>query len=162
MNAITEPFTPSRPVAIADIHLCSGIYMPTCADLPPVEVLCQTVVINGASYVWIDGVDVTNPVLLPVQALHGFRKLGTQSQYFSDEKHATLGEDFDRLIELCVAQQASATLMVRACEIMHVEGLTAEESLVTARQWGLLLCELDQAERAAYLLVAEFVANPLH
>lgn len=147
---------------MSQIHLCAGTYKPTCTDLPPVEVLCQTVVIDGASYVWIDGVDVTNPVLLPVQSLNDFRRLGTQSQYFADEKHAELGDDFDRLIELCVAQRASATLMVRACEIMHAEGLPADEALVTAHQWGLLLCELDQAERAAYSLVAEFDAAPLH
>lgn len=139
---------------VSEIQLCSGVYKPTCADLPAVEVFCQAVVLNSAAYVWIDGVNAENPLLLPVQALHQFRRMGTLRQYLEDERHIELGEEFDRLIDLCMERKESATVLIRACEIMHTEKLPADQAIVTAHQWGTLLNELDQAERAAYHLVS--------
>lgn len=143
----------TAPHLVPEIHLCRGVYKPTCTDLPSVEVFCQAVVINNAAYVWIDGIDGTNPLLLPVQALKEFRKMGTLREYLEEEKHTELGEDFDRLIDLCMERKDSATVLIRACEIMHAEGLPADQAVVTAHQWGTLLNELDQAERVAYQLL---------
>lgn len=138
---------------VPDVHLCSGTYKPTCAELPAVNVFCQAVVLNSVAYVWIDGIDHHNPLLLPVQSLHGFRRRGTLREYLEMEKHVELGEAFDNLMDLCMAQKSSATVLIRACEIMHDERVSADQALITAQQWGMLLNELDQAERAAYQLV---------
>lgn len=139
---------------VAEIRLCAGIYKPTCDDLPAVEVFCQAIVLNGAAYVWIDGVNPDNPVLLPVQTLSGFRSMGTLREYLEDDKHLALGEEFDLCLDICMAQQESATVLIRACEIMHAESLPADQAVVTARQWGMLLNDLDQAERAAYQIAS--------
>lgn len=146
--------TPARFESLANIRLCAGIYSPTGANIPPIEVICQTVIVNGTAYAWIDGVSETNPVLLPVESLNNFKNFGTLQSYLQDDRHAELDTEFDSLGELCLAQKASATLMVRACEIMHAEGLSAEDALSVARQWGELINELDQAERAAYSVVS--------
>jgi hypothetical protein len=144
---------------VPDIRLCSGIYQPTAAGLPAVEVICQAVVLNAVAYVWIDGVDAQNPLLLPVQVLHGFRSRGTLREYLEDEKHIGLGEQFDMLMDLCMERRESATVLVRACEIMHAEGLPADHAIATAHQWGLVLTELDLAERAAYRLVGSGIVG---
>lgn len=155
---------------VSEIHLCSGIYQPTCAELPAVEVFCQTIVLNGVAYVWIDGINQNNPLLLPVQALYGFRRMGSLRQYLENERHLDLGEDFDALIDLCTQRKVSATVLIRACEIMHAEESSADQALETALHWGMLLNEMDQAERAAYQMVttdkssqpSELIATALH
>jgi hypothetical protein len=132
------------------IHLCSGLFKPSGADIPVVEVFSQTIVLNGVAYVWIDGLNVDAPILLPAQSLHEFRRRGTFQQYLEDERHLTLEEEFDRLMELCAVRPESATIVIRACEIMHAEGLPADEAIVTAHQWGILLSQIDVADRASY------------
>lgn len=141
-------------VAVPDIQLCSGVYKATCTDLPPLEMICQTQVIDGSSYAWIDGVNELAPVLLPVHNLASFRRMGTLRQYLQDDRHLGLDTELEVLGVLCAEQKASATLMVRACELMHAEGLPARDALDVVRQWGELICELDQAERAAFQAVA--------
>lgn len=159
INSVVSPREEVRHF-VTDIQLCSGVYKPTCADLiPAVEVFCQAVVLNGAAYVWIDGVDAANPLLLPVQTLSKFRRMGTLRAYLEDERHLELEAEFDRLLSICMERKDSATILVRACEIMHVEGLPADQAVVTAHQWGVLLNELDQAERAAYQMVSTGASN---
>jgi hypothetical protein len=102
----------------------------------------------------LDRIDAENPLLLPAQHLQNFRSLGTLREYLTDERHMDLEEGFDELMDICMAQRESATTMVRALEIMHVEGLPADQAVTTARQWGVLLNETDQAERASYQLVS--------
>lgn len=139
---------------LGSIHLCSGLYKPSGAELPVVEVFSQTIVLNGVAYVWIDGLDANAPILLPAQSLHEFRRRGTFQEYLEDERHLALEEGFDRLMELCAVRPESATIVVRACEIMHLEGASADQAIVTAHQWGILLSQIDAAERAAFQLVA--------
>lgn len=143
-----------NPHLVPEIRLCSGVYKPTCTDLAAVEVFCQVVVLNAVAYIWIDGIDAEKPLLLPAQQLHNFRSLGTLREYLENERHRELEDDFDELMDICIARKESATTMVRALEIMHIEGLPADQAVTTARQWGMLLNELDHAERASYQLVA--------
>lgn len=148
-----------HPQLALEVHLCSGVYKSTCAELPAVEVFCQVVVLNSVAYVWLDGVDHHNPLLLPVQSLHDFRRMGTLRQYLELDKHLELGDRFDSLVDLCMSRMVSATVLIRACEIMHTEGASSDQALVTAQQWGILLNELDQAERAAYQLVTSGIPS---
>lgn len=163
INAVNEPFSNSVPSlsGVPNVHLCSGIYKTTCADMAPVEVFCQTFVLNAVAYVWLDGVDDQNPLLLPVQALTDFRRRGTLREYLEMPKHTELGEAFDDLMDLCMQRKSSATLLVRACEILHAENVSADQALETAQQWGMLFNELDQAERTAYKLVSSEDARRL-
>lgn len=148
-------------IPMGEIHLCSGVYKPTCTELPAVEVFCQAVVLNGAAYVWIDGINHENPLLIPVQSLSKFRRVGTLRSYLEDERHLALEAGFDQLLDICKSREVSATVLIRACEIMHEEGLPADQAIVTAHQWGELLNELDQAERAAYQLVSSSATRPV-
>jgi hypothetical protein len=132
------------------IHLCSGLYKPCGADLPAVEIFSQTIVLNGVAYVWVDGINIDSPILLPVQALHQFKRRGTYQEYLEEERHLALDDGFEWLMQLCSDKQESATVVIRACEIMHEEGLPADQAIVTAHQWGVLLSQINEAERAAF------------
>lgn len=147
---------------VSEIRLCQGVYQPCIADLPPVEVVCQAVNLNACSYAWVDGVDPDNPLLLPIQVLSKFRSLGTLRTYLEHEKHLSLGDEFTKVLDLCMARGESATILVRACEMMHAEGCAAEQAVVNAHQWGVLLNELDQAERASFQLVTSGTAVKQH
>lgn len=160
VNSSNGKLVPSLS-GVPNVHLCSGIYQATCADIAPVEVFCQTFVLDDVAYVWLDGVDDQNPLLLPVQALTDFRRRGTFREYLEMQKHAELGEAFDDLMSLCMQRKSSATLLVRACEILHAENVSADQALDTAQQWGMLLNELDQAERAAFQMVTKGEASRL-
>jgi hypothetical protein len=144
-------------VQASAIHLCSGLYRPCGADLPAVEIFSQTIVLNGAAYVWVDGISVNAPILLPIQALHQFKRRGTYQEYLADERHLALDDGFEWLMELCAEKPESATVVIRACEIMHEEGLPADQAIITAHQWGTMLLQINEAER-----VAMAVAQSLH
>lgn len=157
----SESFRTNEPRR--ETRLCRGIYKPTCDFvIAPIEVFCETVVLDGSAYVWIDGVNSVNPLLLPVDALHKFENCGTLREYLEDERHLDLGDSFDDLLELCMGTKQSATVIIRSIEIMHNEGLSANNAVITAQQWGDTMNELDAAERAAYQRVAiEVQERPL-
>lgn len=138
----------------SEIRLCKGLYKPTCTELDPVHVVCQKVVINSTAYAWIDGVDVENPLLLPIECLHDFQNMGSLRQYLQDDRHIELDAEFDNLLDICMRKKNSATVLVRACEIMHTEAIPADEAVSIAYQWGDLLNTLDRAERVAYQQVS--------
>jgi hypothetical protein len=146
-------------LSLNTIHLCSGLYSPcgAGAGLPAVEIFSQTVVLNGVAYVWVDGISVNAPILLPIQALHQFKRRGTYKEYLEEERHLALDEGFEWLMELCAVKPESATVVIRACEIMHEEGLPADQAIVTAHQWGITLLQINEAER-----VAMAVAHAVH
>lgn len=136
------------------IKLCSGIYNPSCAGLPPVHVICQIMIIGGLACAWVDGISMTKPLLLPIDALQDFKHRGTLADYLRDEKHAELDADeFMAVQDECLARNASATIMIRAYEMMHSEGLTASEAITCATEWGVLLNQINEAECAAYGLL---------
>lgn len=136
------------------VNLISCVYQCDGADLPCIDIKCQVVVINGVSYAWIDGDDFDNPLLVPVESLVGFQRIGTLRDYLTDEAHIDLGEEFNTLLDIALRERCSATVIVRAVDAMHSEGQGAAEAIQLARDWAKLLNDLDNAERAAYQLVA--------
>ena len=134
-------------------HLCRGVFQPSCLDAEPVQVFCQAVVVDGDAYAWVDGVNEQDPLLIPVKHLVAYSYAGTLRQYLADPRHAALGDAFDEFLDLVIAKRASATLIVRACEIMHEEHVLPQVALATSEEWGHLLGELDHTERAAYQML---------
>lgn len=130
------------------INLCTGVYQPAGGQVPPISVMCQTLVIYGVSSAWIDGVDMAEPVLLPVEYLSGFKRAGTLEDYLAQARHEALGDGFEGIMDLCVTQDHTPTTMVRAIEIMHNEGLPADTALATAVAWGSMIRDLDKADQA--------------
>lgn len=140
------------------ILLCSGVYQPAGASIPPVVVICQLMQLNGTNYVWIDGVSKTEPLLLPSHLLVDHKRLGTLRDYLLDERHFALGEQFVNILELNTEQDATPTVLVRAIEMMHSDGISAAAALEAATAWGWALHALDQADRIAYQAALEPVS----
>jgi hypothetical protein len=137
-----------RPTS--SINLCSGVYQPAGGAIPSVEVLCQVLVVYGVSCAWIDGVDMAEPVMLPIEHLSSFKRMGTLVDYLADERHHSLSEGLVDVLALCETHDCSPTTMVRAIELMHAEGLSPENALSSSLQWGTLLLELDKADRLVH------------
>jgi len=134
-----------------DIELCKAVYsLGKRPDVVAIEVFCQCVVLNDCAYAWIDGIDSERPMLVPIEDLTDFSRQGTLGQYLRDERHMALGEYFDEFLDLCLGNQISPTLMVRACEFMHSDALHPIDALRSAKAWGDFINEVDGADRCMY------------
>lgn len=132
------------------IHLCRGDYLAAAGlAIPPLSVLCQVVPVNGAAYAWVDGLSYDNPVLVPVALLRNVRSVGTLRDFLADPRNESLPE-FDSFLEIVFEQRVSATVAARALEIMHAEGSDASQSIAHAQQMGLLIVDIDAADRQAH------------
>lgn len=137
--------------AAGTIHLCKARYcVATTPELVAIDLFCQSVVLDGCAYAWVDGVDYAQPMLIPVHLLEGFERAGTLGQYLRQERHIDLGEAFDDLLGICLSTEISATNMIRACEFMHADGMSPQDAIDAAKQWGELLREMDWRDQACW------------
>lgn len=137
------------------VQLCRASYQILAQAQPiNVDLLCQTVELRGRTYAWIDGVDLGSPLLVPVDNLKNFTHAGTLGQYLRDERHLELGRSFNDLLDICLARDLSATVIVRACELMHADALNPYEAIDEATAWGGTIIDIDWASSACRSLPA--------
>lgn len=122
-----------------DIHLCSGVFLTKDPETPPIKIICQTLIIDGRSYAWIDGVDERRPVLLPSEHLNEFKRMGTLYDYLTNDIHESLAESLQEVMQLCTNQSQTPCTLVRAIELMHAEQLGPEQAIAQALAWGKLI-----------------------
>lgn len=134
-------------------------YRPLVLDVAPLRVIAQTTVSAGSggaaesTFVWVDGMDEYDPILLPLSDMSEARDLGTVAAYF-DAHSAQVAE----VLEATVASGRggeggvgmSCSLVVRAVEAMKADGCTATQAVEITARWANLLLELDQMERIAF------------
>ena len=135
-----------------DIQLCSGtvlIHAEALPTTPVVAMICQQMIVGGISCAVLDGVDLVDPVLLPVENLDDFKRLGTLKDYLTDPRHDDIQETLAAIMDACVVRDYTPTLMVRAIEIVHAEGLSAEAAIAGAIEWGEFFRALANNTRAA-------------
>lgn len=147
-HQIVNGYKPSTS-SYADVPLCWATYcVATSPDIYAIELICQTVVLEDCAYAWVDGVDMQNPILVPVDELQSYRRIGTFGSYLRDERHQDLGEMFDALLTDCVSEALNPTLIVRACESMHSDGFRPHEAIAVAREWGETIHQINGLNRA--------------
>lgn len=88
-----------------------------------------------------------NPILVPVDELQGYRRIGTLGSYLRDDRHRDLGEMFDALLSDCVDEALNPTLIARACEFMHSDGVHPHEAIAAAKEWGMTIHQINGANR---------------
>lgn len=129
---------------VGEIQLCRAKYcVLTLPEVISIDLICQVVDVDGSLCAWVDGVDHAQPLLVGVEHLHEFKHIGTLGRYLRDEQHLSLGQSFDDLLDLCLSRDLSATVLVRACELMHADGLDAKTAVQSASEWGALMQEID-------------------
>lgn len=110
-------------------------------------IIAQVVRINDAVFVWADGLDMQDPVLLPISSTDDAttRYIDTVSNYFVTHQLLVL-----EVLE-CANQEGmdlSPTLVARAVEAMRDDqNKSASNALAVAMQWSQIILDLDRLHR---------------
>lgn len=133
-------------------------YKPS-AYSPAVRLLCQSVNLDGEKMLWVDGLDVADPMMLPISAAQDIEWAGS----FREIMTARID-----LAEQVIAEaqgEYSPTIMVRAVQFMaHDRTLTAEEALDLSAEQAADLIDSDNFSARAftpYAQMAQMASLPI-
>jgi hypothetical protein len=113
------------------------------ADSPPgdsLDVIGQTVDLDGRRFFWVDGLDRSDPLLVNLADCEQVRYLGSFEQ-FAKENIGRVA-----MVLTCAYHQhlePSPSLVARCVEFMRWRGLTAEQALIEAVAVGTRLRAAD-------------------
>lgn len=130
-------------------------------QLVQVDTIFAVLTVDGVDVGWIDGIDETDPILVPVRSMEGYADLGTVEEYLTQEFHTPLGEHLQDLFRLAEAHALSATVLVRALAIMHLESsFDAQQAVDRSFEWGLTLLRAGILERHTFGLADMLRRSP--
>lgn len=133
-------------------HLFSVTYRPSPTQ-PPVSLVCQSFVVNGELLLWIDGVNLEQPVLAPLSAVKQIRHLGT----FREFAQARL--ELTRAVLQESQGEHSPALIARAIRYMEADaGLSAHDAIELAYEQALDLIDADNTSALLFTQAAEQLA----
>lgn len=121
-------------------ELVRAIYHPLSFEVAPVEVIGQVVEVDGWRHLWVDGLDESHPVTVPLEVLRSYEPFGTFGTYLD----ANL-EHVEEILAVCPTD-ASPTMLVRACELLKGGGTDAQSAVTMAYEWSRTLMDLDILE----------------
>lgn len=108
---------------------------------PVLEVLCQAIEVDGLQMLWLDGLDINNPLLLPMSAARSCEPAGSFHQYILD--HYFVARD---VIDLGAGQH-SVTLLARAIQRCdQTRSLSADQALEMVIQEAKDILYFDQTD----------------
>ncbi|MDF2461869.1 MAG: hypothetical protein K0Q43_104 [Ramlibacter sp.] len=111
---------------------------------PPVQLICQSLTVDGEMLLWVDGVNAQDPVVIPLSAVSS-TKLLTDFETFMDA-HKSIA----RRVLLAGAGEISPTIAARAVSAMAADPrLDATDALELVNGQALDLLDAD-AQSAAY------------
>jgi hypothetical protein len=113
---------------------------------PPVELICQAMDLNGEKVLWVDGMTMDTPILLPIASVNGcIEYRGT----FRDFLTLHMGEA--GLILSSSAGQHSPTIIARAVRCMtYDKKLTAEDALHLVIEEALDILDADSGDAEVF------------
>lgn len=108
---------------------------------PVIEVLCQAIELGGQQLLWLDGLDLDNPLLLPMSAARSCESAGSFHQFILN--HYFSARD---VLDLAAGQH-SVTLLARAIQRCdQTRSLTADEALNQVIQEARDILYFDQTD----------------
>lgn len=126
------------------IELFSVLYRPGLIE-PPLMLLCQAVDVAGEKFLWIDGINPEDPVVISISAVKHIEWAGTFKEFTAnrmDLAERVTGESLG---------SHSPTIMARAILYMSRDvALTAEEALSLAEDQALDIVDADNGCSDAY------------
>jgi hypothetical protein len=133
--------------SIANTQLVEFVYPSLFMDVPPVKVIGQVVGTKGAIYVWVDGLDAEDPILVRLVDAPALRHLGTLAAYVRANESA-----FAEAAESASTRGIEVTplLIVRAVEAAKADKQGLAVALDVTLRWARMLLELDEIERQAF------------
>lgn len=133
---------PAQPTLLVEFQ-----YRPLFIKDLPIRVIGQVVNSGDLPYVWVDGLDRKDPILVPLTHVYGSRTFTSVQAYFranSTELQEVVGCASSRDLRL------SSLLVVRSVEAMKSDQTGPDRALDAALAWSRVLLELDEMERQAF------------
>ena len=100
------------PGQVPGVFLFELDYTPFSDGFKPFRIEAQAVLVGGEEFIWCDGLDFSDPVLLPIESACGLRYLGELNaladQYAEQIGQLAMTEDLSK---------ASPTVLLRAAQI---------------------------------------------
>ncbi len=121
-------------------ELVRAIYHPLSFEVDPVEVIGQVIEVDGWRHLWVDGLDESHPVTVPLEVLRSYEPFGTFGSYLDQNL-----ERVEEILAVCPLD-ASPTMLVRACELLKAGGADARAAVTVAYEWSRTLMDLDILE----------------
>jgi len=139
---VLEELLGQDPAAVPGVYFFEFEYTAFSTGFKPFRIEAQAVLVDGEEYLWVDGIDFDDPVLLPIRSARGLRYLGELGELA--DQHA------NQIGELSITEDLSAvspTVLLRAARCMVEEGLPSSEALSSAATLSQMLLELDELDR---------------
>lgn len=112
---------------------------------PPVQLICQCVMVDGEMLLWIDGVNAQDPVVVPLSAIPASKLVADFESYMQAHK------DVAKRVLLAGAGEISPTIAARAIAAMAADpSLDAEAALEMVNSQALDLIDADQQSQAYF------------
>ncbi len=132
-----------RPAAGVDgVFFCEAAFNPISTNCSAIRFESQVVIADGQEFLWLDGIDFEDPVLLPLNSFSEVKFLGCMTdlmdQYARQIEELAVSEDLS---------EVSPTVLLRAARSMAEEGWSSSEALDCAQSLSQLLLELDELDR---------------
>lgn len=129
---------------MSGIHLFSAHFRPSISR-PAVDILCQAVDIADEKLLWVDGLMVNHPILVPVSAVGTVSYRGTFRDFMSSNLSCA------RAVIDASQGQHSPTILARAVSYMTRDpGISAEEAIDLVTEEALDLIDVDGIDRGAF------------
>ena len=130
------------PRNVPGVFLFEFDYTPFSEGFNPFRIEAQAVIVEGEEFLWCDGVDFDDPVLLPMRSARGLRFLGEMN---------TLADCYaEQIGQLAMTEDlslASPTLLLRAARCMAEDGLGSADAFSSAATLSQMILELDELDR---------------
>lgn len=120
------------------IELFNVLYRPGIGQAP-IALLCQAVDIAGEKYLWVDGVNADDPVLVSISACSGISWAGSFEEFMSERR--------DLAAQVLAESQGLHSPTILARSILYMsrdEKLTAVEALELSEGQGLDVIDSDE------------------
>lgn len=130
------------------VELFSVLYRPGLIE-PPLTLLCQAVDVAGEKFLWLDGINPEDPVMISISAVKHIEWAGTFKEFMSARMD---------LAERVVSESLGAhspTIMARAMLYMSRDtALTASDALSLAEDQALDIVDADNGCSDAFGVAA--------
>ena len=133
------------PPSHEDVRLCEATYAPCSMGIGSIRLVVQVINLAGEEMMWVDGIDIADPVMVPLSNLSDVREIGSLSSFMENHQDAIVSlallEDFSRV---------SPTLLARA--VLNMAGGAAEprEAMSLARMFSCFIKEADELDRKVF------------
>lgn len=136
-------------------QLISVTYRPGPAH-PPVQLICQTYQVGEEVMLWVDGINLEDPLLVPLSSVRGHKLLGTFREFAGerlevarDVLHESQGEH-------------SPAILARAMQAMQLDSsLSAREALDEMENQALDLIDADTISAQAFAACLDSTGLPV-